>query len=139
MYTNISKTSIEKGQSLIEFAVGVTFVIILLAGIVDFSRAFFTYMTLRDAAQEGALYGTMHPTNDAGIRSRVQDIADGPIDMSQVIVNTYPDANACSGGQIRVTVTYQFPVSMPFIGAIVGSQSFPLSATAIDYIISPPC
>ena len=124
---------------MIEFAVGVTFVIVLLAGIVDFSRAFFTYMTLRDAVQEGALYGTLHPTNTNGIRARVQGIAEGPIDMAQITVTPTIIGDPCAGSQISVEATYQFPISMPFIGAIVGSQTFPLSATAADYIISPPC
>lgn len=130
----------EKGQSLVEFAFGITFMIILLAGIVDFSRAFFTYMALRDAVQEGALYGSLHPTSTAGIEARVQGIGDGPIDFSQVTVNSAIIGDfPCAGFEIRVQATYQFPISMPFIGAIVGSQSFPLSASATDFIVSPPC
>ncbi len=34
----------------------------LVGGIVDLGRGFFTYMALRDAVQEGALYGSINPT-----------------------------------------------------------------------------
>jgi len=42
----------EKGQSLVEFAFGLVILMILISGIVDLGRAFFTYMALNDAAQE---------------------------------------------------------------------------------------
>lgn len=49
---------LERGQSLTELSITMTLVLILLAGVADIGRAFFTYITLRDAAQEGALYGS---------------------------------------------------------------------------------
>ncbi|MFC1879838.1 TadE/TadG family type IV pilus assembly protein, partial [Chloroflexota bacterium] len=57
----------QDGQSLVEFAVALVFLLLLIAGIVDVSRALFTYMALRDAAQEGALYGSTNPLDTGGI------------------------------------------------------------------------
>ena len=54
-----------KGQSLVEFAIGATILLILLSGVVEFGIAFFQYVQLRDAVQEGALYGSVHPDNIA--------------------------------------------------------------------------
>lgn len=48
----------ERGQSLNELAITMAFMLILLAGIADIGRALSIYISLRDAAQEGALYGT---------------------------------------------------------------------------------
>ena len=45
----------EKGQSMMEFAFGMVFLLIMLAGIVDGGRALFTYMALRDGVKEAAL------------------------------------------------------------------------------------
>jgi hypothetical protein len=129
----------ETGQSLTEFAIGFSILILLIAGIVDLGRAFFTYMALNDAVQEGALYGSLHPTNEAGIESRVQGIAVGPIDMSQVNVESGTIGPACAGHQIVIIATYNFEITMPFMGAIAGTQNFPISATVKDYILSPPC
>ena len=47
----------EKGQSLIELAFGIVVLLILLAGIVDIGRLLFFYISMRDAAQEGAVFG----------------------------------------------------------------------------------
>jgi len=136
--TRISRKK-ETGQSLTEFAIGFSVLILLIAGIVDLGRAFFTFMALNDAVQEGALYGSLHPTNEAGIETRVQGVAAGPIDMSQVTVESDTSGPACAGHQIVITATYDFQITMPFIGAIAGTQTFPISATVEDYILSPPC
>lgn len=49
----------EQGQSLVELALSLVLLLTLLAGLVDFGRAFFTYVALRDAAQEGAAYASV--------------------------------------------------------------------------------
>ncbi|HBY06316.1 MAG TPA: hypothetical protein DEH22_00435 [Chloroflexi bacterium] len=49
----------QSGQSLVELAMSLTLLLILLAGLVDLGRAFFTYITLRDAAQEGASFASV--------------------------------------------------------------------------------
>jgi Flp pilus assembly protein TadG len=46
-----------KGQSLVELAISLVILLFLLAGIVEFGLAFFQFVQLRDAAQEGALFG----------------------------------------------------------------------------------
>jgi len=44
----------EHGQSMVELALTITILMILLAGVIDMGRAFFTYMAMRDAAQNPA-------------------------------------------------------------------------------------
>ena len=56
----IQKDKKESGQSLVELALSMTLLLILLAGVVDLGRAFFTYIALRDAAQEGASYAAVY-------------------------------------------------------------------------------
>ena len=144
IYGNNRSTNSESGQSLVELAFGIVMLLVLLAGIVDLGRAFFSYMALRDAAQEGALYGSLNPTDSAGIEARVRATSQNPInlqDTTNVFVSSTPIGGNCggNGNGIQVTVSYNFPISMPFIGTIVGSQSFSLSATVTDTIILPPC
>ena len=131
----------ERGQSLAEFTVMLVVLMVLLAGIVDASRAFFTYLAMRDAAQEGALYGSTYPTDTNGIRLRVQH-------TSTMIENIWGDltvtptviGSPCLGNAIQVDVDYNnFPLTMPFIGTFVGSQTIPISASIIDTILKPPC
>ena len=69
---NVSEKRGERGQSLVEIAISLTVIMMLVVGAVDFSIAYFTYAALEDAAQEGALYGSINPTDTAGIITRVR-------------------------------------------------------------------
>src|SRR2546425_13297602 len=51
----------ERGQGLVEFSLMVVFLSVLLMGVLDLGRAYFTYLALKDAAQEGAYFGSAFP------------------------------------------------------------------------------
>ena len=53
----------ERGQSLVEMAISITVLVFLLSGAVEFGMMYFQYIQLRDAAQEGALYGSLNPAD----------------------------------------------------------------------------
>jgi hypothetical protein len=47
---------------------------------------------------------------------------------------------ACTGNGLRVSAVYSdFPLTMPFMGAILGSQTLSLSASVTATILSPWC
>ncbi len=73
----------ERGQSLVEMAISITVLVFLLSGAVEFGMMFFQYIQLRDAAQEGALYGSLNPADAAEIKARVRGASTSPIDFSQ--------------------------------------------------------
>jgi len=132
----------ERGQSLVELAITLVAILILLAGIVDLGRAFFAYMSLRDAAQEAALFGSLNPTDTTGINSRGMSVLTNRVDTSNVTITPVITGGACGNGSnsIEVTVHYaNFAITMPFLGTIVGSQSFDITASVTDSILSPPC
>ena len=156
MKTQSFSSKSEQGQSLVEFAISLTAMLILLAGAVDFGIGLFHYIAMRDAAQEGALYGSMNPPNPptggtytcpnaaiANICSRVQDAAGA----NGIIANIYPSMTVevkttpagCEGSGITVTLAYPYPVSMPFVGAIIGSDHIQLRAAVTDTILTPVC
>jgi len=65
------------GQSLVEFALSATLLFLLLSAIIDLGLAYFAYQGLAGAAQEGASYAALFPTNgnavnDPAIRQRVR-------------------------------------------------------------------
>ncbi|MEW5940905.1 MAG: TadE family protein [Chloroflexota bacterium] len=146
MKTNALHPRSPRGQSLVEFAISLTAILILLAGAVDFGIGLFHYIAMRDAAQEGALFGSMNPGNDDGIRERVANasggsglIADlwdngsGPLD----ILITYSGAH-CEGETVTVTLTYEYEPNMPFIQIFVG-DTIRLRAEVTDTILTPYC
>ena len=114
----------------------------LLAGAVDFSIAYFSFSAMQDAAQEGALYGSINPTDTAGIISRVRGASTNPVDLANTelvdVVVTVP-GQACEGQEVVVNVIYDYPISMPFIGSIIGSQQITLNARVTDTILQPTC
>ena len=57
----------EQGQGLLEFALVIAFLLLVMFGIIDFSRLFFGYATMSNGVREGARYAIVHPQDDAGI------------------------------------------------------------------------
>jgi Flp pilus assembly protein TadG len=128
----------ERGQSLVELAISILVLIYLLSGAVEFGIAFFQFVQLRDAAQEGALYGSLNPGDTAGITARVQGSSDSPIDLTTITpAITYSGAQ-CEGNGITVTLIFNHQVFMPFMSEIIGS-TIPLTATVTDTILTPIC
>jgi Flp pilus assembly protein TadG len=144
----------DRGQGLVEFAVSLVFLIILLAGISDLGRAFYFFVALREAAQEGAAYGSIardygEPESSviADVEQRVRESSNKPIELEsdpnvQVEVSLV-DVNGtgvwCAENGVRVKVTYTFPVATPFLGTIIGGQTFQIPAVVQDTILRPPC
>jgi Flp pilus assembly protein TadG len=145
-----------RGQSLIEFAITLPILVLLLLGTLEFGMAIFSYSMLRDAAQEGAFYGSFNPANLAEIENRARNISpraedaifSSPVrlrDTDEVKVNVKALGAACQGAtkgvanSIQVSVTYRYPFLMPFIGLVIGSDTIPLTGTASNVILQPPC
>ena len=139
----LSKTK-ERGQSLVELAISLTVIMMLLAGAVEFGIALFQFVQLRDAAQEGALYGSINPGDDADIERHIKAASHSPIDLQNdpdvTIAITYPDGSPnCEGKGIQVDVSYPHRIGMPFIGPIIGSDTIQLNASVTDTILKPVC
>jgi len=140
----------EKGQSLVELGISLMVILILLAGAVEFSIALFQFVQLRDAAQEGALYGSFNPDDLDGIRWRVRAASQTPIDLSNPSLvpdsdidvqytNGKTAADACEGDGVSVTITFDHTIALPLVGPIIGSNTIPLTASVTDTILQPVC
>lgn len=134
-----------KGQSMVEVAISLIVILTLLAGAFDLGSAFFHYIALRDAAQEGAIYGSIDPTNTSAIIERIRRSSSSPIDFAAGHDPNFEDptitidGTPCTGGAITVTLRYNYQISMPFLGTILGSQVIHLSATVTNTILQPNC
>ena len=122
----------EKGQSLVELALSFVVLMFLIAGLVEFGTAFFQFVQLRDAAQEGALYGSFCQ-NESQIIERAINASSQPINMTTEgvdVVTEYPE----NGEAVKVTLYYQHKVFMPFMSAIIGDY-VTLRANVTDTIL----
>ena len=152
--------STAKGQSLVEFALTATLLIFVLMATADFGLAFLSWITLRDAAQEGATYGSIFPPYDSSgahnhtvngatidyIRARARDSATWPVslatDRTHVSVSLLTSGGLtggfpCQGNSIQVTVVYDYHFVSPMIGKIFGNGDgdIPVSASVTNTIL----
>lgn len=134
----------ERGQSITELAISFMVLVLLLAVTVDAGRMFFTYIAVREAAEEGAVYGSINPTDISGIEDRVRSSSTAPVDLTDttaVAVSPVVLGTACADGsnQVEVTVTYTFELTMPFVSSIIGTNQFPLALSSTSTILTPEC
>lgn len=143
----------QKGQSLIEFAIGIVVLLMLVSVVVDGSRALFTYLSMRDAAQEGAIYASIHPlaSDEDDVEARVCEASNIMIDLCDandidIQIDPTVSGRRCLGSTsgaahgIEVTVDYEeFPLTMPLIGVFVDGNTVHITASIQDTIIQPPC
>ncbi|MDA1330536.1 MAG: TadE/TadG family type IV pilus assembly protein [Chloroflexi bacterium] len=123
-------------------AVSFTLLVLLLSVTVDGGRIFLSYIAVRDAAEEGALHGSLNPTDSAGIESRVRTNSTTPVNLAvtgTVTVSSQLLGAACAGNGIKVTVTHTINLTMPFISTILGNSTIPLTAVSTATILRPPC
>lgn len=148
-----------KGQSLVELAISLVILLYLLSGAVEFGILFFQYVQLRDAAQEGALYGSTcfnadDPPADCAAaietRARASSPSTSPLDLNSaevtiaITIDGVPSTDAtgfaavaCEGHGLEVRVSYTHKIFMPFIPQLIGRTSIPLNATVTDTILTP--
>jgi Flp pilus assembly protein TadG len=117
----------ERGQSMVEFALSLTILLLLLAGIIDVARLWYIYIALEDAAGEGALYLSLNPTcssdffcanpNNATYRAvNATDIV--TLDSTNIITRVYGQS---VGSQVEVEVIYNdFEFITPILDAFSG-------------------
>ena len=68
-------------------------------------------------------------------KAQAGDLASDPVTQISISV---PDG-ACEGRSITVSLVYDYPVSMPFMGAVLGSDHIQLKAAVTDTILTPSC
>ena len=128
-------TAQRPGQALVEFALFIPILILLIAGAVDLGSGFQTWISLTNAAREGARLGAA--TSDAAkICARVNDelandnitIPCGNVTLSYPTISD--GATDCTGVRakrcpVRVQVTY---VQTTLLGSILGFNAINISA-----------
>lgn len=141
----------QSGQSLVEFAISLVLLLLMLSVIVDGARALFTYLTMRDAAQEAASYASYQPRDETGIFLRACAASNMMTDLCDASSLTFArdktgtdfcmdtSSTGVANG-ITISIEYpDFPLAMPFVGTFIGSQTVPIGTEVTDTILSPAC
>lgn len=127
-----------RGQALAEFALILVPLMLILLGIIQMGFIFNAYVTISNAAREGAREGTIYVAdqtnsqawNDGARETRIRDAVrntlgllpagglsdDGDIDIVYTNPDSAPSTASRKGWQVTVTVTYRLDLLIPFIG-----------------------
>jgi len=118
-----------KGQTLLELALALVFLMLILAGLADYGRVHSARITLIHAAREGAFYAASNPDDLQGAKERVKQeaVADG-IFLNDADISVQVPADENRQGQ-PVTVIVQTNVSTIF-ARFIGVSSIPITAQA---------
>ena len=115
----------ERGQELVEFALTLLPLFMLVIGILDLGRAAYAYAVLHNAAREGCRYGVINPDDTDTIKNVVVNRGLGlnldPADVTVELLDLY--SNVPGDDTVQVSVTYDFPIVTPFIGAFFGGSN----------------
>ena len=113
----------ERGQSLVETAIVFPVLLLLLAAVVDFGRAFDAYIVLTNAAREGARFGAVKPslTVDQVKAVVVADVLGSGTNLTQMADFTVDNVTVTGQQEgsdvVAVTVTYDFDL---WFGGLIG-------------------
>jgi len=117
----------ERGQSLVEMALVLPLLLLLVAGIIDFGRAYNNYIIITNAAREGARAASHFPNNPVLIEAAVrQEAADSGLDPEAIIITITPSGGVSPGDRIEVAAEYDFDT---ILGSFVGAGSLTLSSS----------
>ena len=124
-----SRLRAEGGQSFVEFAFVMPFLVFLVLAIVQFGRAWHNYITMTDAARVGAREGAVHRTTAcSSATSKISAL--GVIPAGSSVTCSTP-GGAVVGQPLNVQITYSFSIGLPgFFGVPALSRTFNLVSSA---------
>jgi Flp pilus assembly protein TadG len=121
----------QRGQSSVEFALTIVFMVMMLVGMLELTMFVYTYSVLADAAKEGVRYGIVHGASVSGPESGDASSIPWPActtpasgsllatvnayaaaslhsPSSMHIYACYPDGNNKPGSAVQVSVNYPY-------------------------------
>jgi Flp pilus assembly protein TadG len=134
----------EQGSVILETALSMIVLLTFLFGIMETGLALFAYHFISNAARETTRYAIVRGTSCTGfasacpatqndIKTYATNLGFSGITTSNVAVSyrAYPAGGTCSpcnnpGNLVTVTITYNFPFSVPFVPA----QTFAMTSSS---------
>ncbi len=124
----------ERGQDLVEYALVLPLFLFLAFSIIELSLLFFDYVTVSNAAREGARAGVVMPSDECDLscvdglaEAAARDLTAGLIIDRLDVSVTHPDTD-----QIRVEVRYRAPLlTQMVVEAVGGSGEVNIVSSAI--------
>lgn len=142
---NVRKS--EQGQSLVEIALTLPLLILIMSGLLDLGRVYFTQVALEDAVGEAALYLSINPAcidesngpqcadpNNAYYRAK--NAAGAEVNWSKVTIQLERPEVYGVGDPVKVTIRYSFELMTPVLPRTLKMNRLTLTTVATQMIVS---
>jgi Flp pilus assembly protein TadG len=116
-----------KGAAAVEFALVVPLLLLLLWGIVDIGRAFYTLNNLASAVREGARTAAVMPTDPTGATNKTTIKTTVTTDFTPIGPALKPESVFVTLANRQVTVK----ASYPFAPLVLVNWTFPVVRSAV--------
>lgn len=128
----MSRLKFEDGQSMVEFAIALMFLVMFLIGIMEFSWLMGNKLLATHASREGARYASVH-TGDSDLNANTVLIVEEALVIDAKSFPGYaititPKSDASLGDRIEVSISYSIPHLTGLIPSAVVANPFPINA-----------
>lgn len=128
-----NKSRWSRGQSAVEFSMVATTFLLFLSGVMMMGEAVMAYNSMSAAAEEAVRYAVANgpnspnpATTDLIQKQAFAAAPQVPLTASNVIVSWVTDANMATRQDVKVVVSYDYPLKVPFMSKV----TLHLSATS---------
>jgi Flp pilus assembly protein TadG len=112
-----------RGQGVVELALTLPIVLLLLSGMIDFGRLFYSWLVVTHCAHTGARYAAVG-YGEYDVVTRATATA-GSIPVTVTVTG----AQGAGGSPVTVNVTNSFRLLTP-LATLFSAEAFPVTATA---------
>jgi len=121
-----------RGQALVELALIIPILLVLLLGALDLGRAFYSKITVTNAAKEGAMVASQGGSSSEIKTAVVTEAKGGFVEISATNVTATSCPANPNGATPPVAVTAEAPFHAltPFISGVLGGDNVMIGATA---------
>lgn len=107
-----SRLTVERGSNLVESAILMPLFMLIMLGVVDLGMGFGTYISLTNAAREGARWMTINPNDRNGTIARVyNEIQNAGLTPADIEIDFIPDRQTYeSGDRVTIQVSHEYEV-----------------------------
>jgi Flp pilus assembly protein TadG len=117
----------ERGATMAEFAIISVVFFMIIFGIIEFGRLFYTHNALTDAARRGARYAVLHAKTDIGCVKKVVVFGETHVNPTTCVETGPPLINGLTTTNVNVTYATDYGTNLGTATVEITNYTFNLS------------